>query len=431
MSSLNLDLAEIFTNFVNAFEIGGFSLTIFILFVALVSFILGKSQASNKSLLNNFANSIQKLEGVFGKLQRIENSLNSMNTNTTRNLELIKEQVNKSYERIKKIHKRFKSEQPSEEDVESISESNPVQKLFEDTIIQDTQENFTQESEKEENETKESFWQRLKNLRIFSSTQKLDLKDVKERLLSSDCGVELTEQVLGKLNESFDSTNLKKILESFLIPTKLDLKSYHSSPRVFLFVGVNGVGKTSTVAKLAHKINKLGGKVLTVAADTFRAGAEEQLLIWSKKIGVPCFANPEADKPQTVVFDAIKLAISEKFDFVLIDTAGRLHNKSHLMQELAGIKKVISKQLPNQPEQIFLVLDATAGQTAFSQAKEFLEIVNVSSIILTKLDCAAKGGFIFRISRDLKIPITFISAGEDADSLLSFDPNLFVSQIVG
>lgn len=171
--------------------------------------------------------------------------------------------------------------------------------------------------------------------------------------------------------------------------------------------------------------------MLTVAADTFRAGAEEQLLLWSKKIGVHCFANTSADKPQTVVFDAIKLALNEKFEFVLIDTAGRLHNKTHLMQELGGISKVISKQIPDQPEEIFLVLDATTGQTAFAQAKEFSEIVNVTSIILTKLDCAAKGGVVLRICKELKIPISFASFGEDENSLALFDSSQFVNQLIG
>jgi len=194
-------------------------------------------------------------------------------------------------------------------------------------------------------------------------------------------------------------------------------------------VGVNGTGKTTTIGKLANKLNSTGKKVLLAAADTFRAAAIDQLGVWASRSGVDIIHSQPGADPASVSFDALKAAIARDVDVLLIDTAGRLHTKTNLMAELTKIHKVLQKQSPEAPHQVFLVMDATTGQNGLTQAKQFAQAVNVTGLILTKLDGTAKGGIVFSIARELNIPVRYIGIGEGIDDLEEFDPESFVEAL--
>ena len=204
-----------------------------------------------------------------------------------------------------------------------------------------------------------------------------------------------------------------------------------AKPYVILIVGVNGAGKTTSVAKLAHNYDKAGKKVIIAAADTFRAAAYEQLQIWADRAGVPMIGQGQGSDPASVVYDAVSAAVSRNADVVLVDTAGRLHNKSHLMEELAKIMRVAKKRIPAAPHEVLLVLDGTTGQNAVQQAREFTRFVNVTGLVVTKLDGTAKGGIVLSISRELKLPVKYIGVGEKIDDLQLFDRAEFVAAILG
>jgi len=203
------------------------------------------------------------------------------------------------------------------------------------------------------------------------------------------------------------------------------------SPYVILVVGVNGAGKTTSIAKLAYNYDKAGKKVIIAAADTFRAAAYEQLKIWADRAGVPLIGQGQGADPASVVYDAVSSAVARNVDVVLVDTAGRLHNKSHLMEELAKIMRVARKKVPTAPHEVLLVLDGTTGQNAVQQAREFTKFVNVTGLVLTKLDGTAKGGIVLSISRELKLPVKYIGVGEKIDDLQLFDREKFVEALLG
>jgi fused signal recognition particle receptor len=207
--------------------------------------------------------------------------------------------------------------------------------------------------------------------------------------------------------------------------------SLPAKPYVILIVGVNGAGKTTSVAKLAHNYDKAGKKVIIAAADTFRAAAYEQLQIWADRAGVPMIGQGQGSDPASVVYDAVSAAVSRNADVVLVDTAGRLHNKSHLMEELAKIMRVARKRIPEAPHEVLLVLDGTTGQNAVLQAREFTRFVQVTGLVVTKLDGTAKGGIVLSISRELKLPVKYIGVGEKIDDLQLFDRAEFVSALLG
>jgi fused signal recognition particle receptor len=198
---------------------------------------------------------------------------------------------------------------------------------------------------------------------------------------------------------------------------------------VVLVVGVNGSGKTTTVAKLAHRFRQQGRRVLLAAADTFRAAAGEQLEIWAERAGVPCIGGQPGADPGAVLFDALQAARARGYDLVLADTAGRLHTKYNLMQELQKVRRVAAKAVPGAPHEVWLVLDATTGQNALPQAREFHQAVGVTGLILTKLDGTAKGGAVFAIARELGLPVRFVGVGEGLEDLLPFDADAFVEEL--
>ena len=263
---------------------------------------------------------------------------------------------------------------------------------------------------------------------------------LEEGLLGADVGAELTAALVGRLEQRVREENIRNIDRltavlreetRTLIPQReaggIDVD--RAKPFVILVVGVNGTGKTTTIAKLAARWKGEGKSVVLGAADTFRAAAIEQLQMWADRIGVPMIKHKAGSDPGAVAHDAVAAAKSRGTDIVIIDTAGRLHNKSHLMQELSKVRRVIEKELPGAPHETLLVIDGTTGQNGVNQAEAFLKATNVTGMVVTKLDGTAKGGVILSIMRQFDIPVKFIGVGESADDLIPFDPNAYVETL--
>ncbi|WP_347550376.1 signal recognition particle-docking protein FtsY [Pseudalkalibacillus hwajinpoensis] len=287
--------------------------------------------------------------------------------------------------------------------------------------------------------TRTSFSTKMNNL--VKNYRKVDedfFEELEELLIGADVGVATVMDLIDVLKDEARTRNIKdtKDLQS-VISEKLaellhksdedgSLNVQEDGLTVFLFVGVNGVGKTTTIGKLAHKFKQEGKKVVLAAGDTFRAGAIEQLDVWGERAGVDVIKHQAGSDPAAVVFDAVQSAKSRQADILLCDTAGRLQNKVNLMNELEKVKRVIQKEVPSGPHEVILVLDATTGQNAMSQAKQFGQSTDVSGIALTKLDGTAKGGIVLAIRHELDIPVKLVGLGEKIDDLQEFDPDTFV-----
>ena len=286
--------------------------------------------------------------------------------------------------------------------------------------------------------TKNAVFGRLDGL--FKSFSKVDeelLEELEEILITADVGVNVTESILDSLREKIrkekitDPMEVKAALQVLLREKvgegeKLDLST---SPSVILVIGVNGVGKTTSIAKIANLLKKDGKSVLLAAADTFRAAAIDQLGVWADRVGVELIRHGEGSDPAAVVFDALSAAKKRGTDVVIVDTAGRLHNKKNLMDELAKINRVIERETPGASRETLLVLDATTGQNAVLQAKEFKNAAPLTGLVLTKLDGTAKGGIVFSIKEELGIPVKFICVGEQIDDLQYFVADEFVAAL--
>ncbi|HPC35077.1 MAG TPA: signal recognition particle-docking protein FtsY [Candidatus Marinimicrobia bacterium] len=277
---------------------------------------------------------------------------------------------------------------------------------------------------------------RLPLLGRFFRIDEKTLEEIEETLIQTDLGVELTDILIERLRkvDRKEAARLNEILLkelSALIQPAVASKANFSKPTVILIVGVNGTGKTTTIGKLAAKYASEGQRVLICAADTFRAAAYEQLRIWAERSGVEFIGNPQGKDPSAIAFDAARAAQARNADILLIDTAGRLHTKSNLMEELAKVKRVIGKVIPDAPHEVWLVLDATVGQNGILQAREFQKAIGVTGLILTKLDGTAKGGIALAIHRELNIPIRFLGVGEKLTDLVEFDPNQYVRSLLG
>jgi fused signal recognition particle receptor len=267
------------------------------------------------------------------------------------------------------------------------------------------------------------------------------LDDLEELLITADLGIATTTELLDharrrvKRKELSDPALLKEVLRekirSFITESTrpAELVMPETGPFVIMVIGVNGVGKTTTIGKIAHKFLSSGQSVMLVAADTFRAAAVAQLRVWGERNNIKVVSHKDGADPSSVVYDALATAKEENYDVVLVDTAGRLHTQTNLMEELRKIKRVMAKQLPGAPHEVMLVIDATTGQNGISQAKLFNEAVEVTGITLTKLDGTAKGGIVANICRDLKIPIRFIGIGEQLEDLRDFDPDEFIEAL--
>lgn len=286
--------------------------------------------------------------------------------------------------------------------------------------------------------TKNAFMGRIDSL--LKSFVRIDedlFNELEELLITADVGVSTTEEILDELRARVKDGRLKKpedIREQLsLIVRDLVGESeplnLGTTPSVILIIGVNGVGKTTSIGKIAASLKNDGKKVVVAAADTFRAAAAEQLTVWCDRAGVQLVRQDAGADPAAVVFDAIAAAKSRKADVLLIDTAGRLHNKKNLMDELSKINRVIARELPESDRETLLVLDATTGQNAIMQAKEFRDAAGLTGLILTKLDGTAKGGAILSIRRELGVPLKFIGVGEKIDDMRPFDPEEFVKAL--
>ena len=296
--------------------------------------------------------------------------------------------------------------------------------------------------------TKEGFFDKITKAITGKSTVDEDvLDDLENALVSADVGVDTTVKIIDGIEkrvakDKYVNTNelnriLKEEIQSILVDAPQDtsyinyeLPSGHK-PHVILVVGVNGVGKTTTIGKLAHNFSLAGKSVLLGAADTFRAAAVDQLNIWSERTNVPIVKHAMGSDPSAVAFDAVQSAVARNADVVIIDTAGRLHNKIHLMDELNKIKRSVNKALPGAPHEVMLVLDGSTGQNALEQARHFTAATEVSALTITKLDGTAKGGVVLAIADQFKIPVKFIGVGEKATDLLVFDKKDFVDSLFG
>lgn len=275
---------------------------------------------------------------------------------------------------------------------------------------------------------------------VLSFGKKVDeelFEELEEALILADVGVDTTYKIIQLLKQK---TKEEKIFEASKVRELLAQEIYEilqkdvepfvlTSPMVILIVGVNGVGKTTTIGKLAHLYKKQGKSVMMVAADTFRAAAIDQLEVWAKRVNCPIIKHQEGSDPASVVFDGLQSAKARGIDVVICDTAGRLHNKKNLMEELRKIRKVIDREYSEARVETFLVLDATTGQNALQQAKIFKEVADITGVILTKLDGTAKGGIVIAIKEELNLPIRYIGIGEGMEDLQAFDAKSFVSAI--
>jgi fused signal recognition particle receptor len=321
----------------------------------------------------------------------------------------------------------------------------------EEFLEQESQDEL--EDEEESTEGKVSFFSKLKDglfktrknitdkindvLVSFKAVDEELFDELEEILITSDVGVETSLKILDSLRLKIKQQNIKDPMEIKgllkqemveILGSATEAIGSHS-PEVILIIGVNGVGKTTSIGKISSKLKKSGKKVLIAAADTFRAAAIDQVEVWGKRAGVEVIKHQEGSDPAAVIFDAINAAKSRKIDVLICDTAGRLHNKKNLMEELRKIFKVIDREYPEAHKEVMLVLDATTGQNAISQAKLFKEVANITGIILTKLDGTAKGGIVIGIKSELDIPVKLIGVGEKVNDLQEFIPEDFVNAL--
>lgn len=336
--------------------------------------------------------------------------------------------------------KTSESQEQTDEENETPSNSEDDKQTAEAELTEDNDE--VKEYDEGLKKSRNSFSARFNHfLANFRSVDEEFFDDLEELLIESDVGYETALRISDELREEVKLKNVKKRADvSDVIVEKLvdmydeegkeEDNSLHFStdktPTVFLFVGVNGAGKTTTIGKLAHRYQAQGKKVLLAAGDTFRAGAIEQLQEWGKRVNVPVEAKAAQTDPASVVYDAVQRAINEDFDILLVDTAGRLQNKQNLMRELEKIKRVITRELPEAPQEVLLVLDGSTGQNALSQAKQFNDTTQVSGIVLTKLDGSSQGGIVLAIRNELHLPVKLVGLGEQMDDLRDFDAEKFI-----
>lgn len=376
---------------------------------------------------------------------------------------------------LNKFFDKFKSKKDDEEvknteedlqqeELENSQSDENIEKSEE--VIEDKNEDSETDSEKypeesqeiieDKEENKEGFFEKLKNSllktrdnisnkidQVLANYRTVDeelFEEIEETLISADIGVETTLKIVAqlrdkvKLNNIQDPSKIKNVLADILkeniINDKIDNNLDVDDKTIILVVGVNGVGKTTTIGKLAMKFKKDGKKVLMVAADTFRAAAIEQLTEWANRAKVDIISHKEGSDPASVVFDGVSAMKSRDADILICDTAGRLHNKKNLMNELNKIKRVIEKEYPEAKKEILLIVDGTTGQNAIIQAKEFMNATDLTGAIITKLDGTAKGGMIFPLEMELGIPVKFIGIGEQVNDLVKFEPEKFIEAII-
>ena len=358
------------------------------------------------------------------------------------------------YEEIEEIQEELAQEIEESEEVEEAQQSQEIEEDIEqeDEFVEEIEETETIE----EKPKKVSLFDRLKQgltkakqgitdrvdevLKAYTKVDEELLEDLEEVLITADVGVNTTMDIIEKLEDAIRRKKitdpqdvreeLKLIIEDILSKddTKLDVSH---SPTIILMVGVNGVGKTTTIGKLAHRYKSEGKKVLLAAGDTFRAAAIDQLEVWANRCNVDIIKHQEGADPGAVIFDAIKASKSRGVDVLICDTAGRLHNKSNLMNELGKVFKIVDREYPEAKKEVLLVVDATTGQNAVSQAKSFKEVCDITGLVLTKLDGTAKGGVVLAVKSEVDVPVKLIGVGEQMEDLQDFDSKSFVDALFG
>lgn len=358
---------------------------------------------------------------------------------TEENAETENEAVAETTETSEEAVAEKAEEQEETADEESTEATEDVEEETETTeeAEESTEEKTTELYEKGLEKSNKGFGARLNAfLAKFRTVDEEFFDDLEELLIESDVGYETSEELTdqlreeAKLQKAKSRDDLKRVIVQKLVEvydenanSENEKLAYdpNAKPNVYLFVGVNGAGKTTTVGKLAKRFHDQGKKVLLVAADTFRAGAVEQLVEWGKRTGVPVVTGPDKADPAAVVYDGLERAIAEEADYLLVDTAGRLQNKVNLMNELEKIQRTIKKRLPEQPAETLLVLDGSTGQNALLQAKDFDKTTKLSGLVLTKLDGSSKGGVVLSIRHEMKLPVKLVGLGEKAEDLADFD----------
>lgn len=364
--------------------------------------------------------------------------------------EIEKEEIHKeAIEKIEELEEIVKEEQEKKEELieelDQLSELNSDDKYAQDEVEEELQEEvkkglFARLMEGL-SKTKSNIMGRVDD--ILNSYTKIDedlLEELEEVLITADVGLTTTMDIIDQLRVMIKKRGvtdplevrdlLKEIISNILTEGNPKIE-IDPSPAVIVMVGVNGVGKTTTIGKLAQKYKKDGKKVMLASADTFRAAATEQLDIWATRVGVDIIKHHEGADPGAVIFDAIKASQSRKVDLLICDTAGRLHNKANLMNELGKIFKIIDSEYPEAKKEVLLVVDATTGQNAVSQAKTFKEVADITGIVLTKLDGTAKGGVVLAVKSEVDVPVKLIGVGEKAEDLQVFDAQSFTDAIFG
>ncbi|WP_195929049.1 signal recognition particle-docking protein FtsY [Intestinibacter sp.] len=362
-----------------------------------------------------------------------------------------------SDEEIEEIKEELAQEIEESEEVEEAEEAQQSQEIEEDIEQEDEFVEEIEETETiEEKPKKVSLFDRLKQgltkakqgitdrvdevLKAYTKVDEELLEDLEEVLITADVGVNTTMDIIKKLEDAIRRKKitdpqdvreeLKLIIEDILSKDDTKLDASHS-PTIILMVGVNGVGKTTTIGKLAHRYKSEGKKVLLAAGDTFRAAAIDQLEVWANRCNVDIIKHQEGADPGAVIFDAIKASKSRGVDVLICDTAGRLHNKSNLMNELGKVFKIVDREYPEAKKEVLLVVDATTGQNAVSQAKSFKEVCDITGLVLTKLDGTAKGGVVLAVKSEVDVPVKLIGVGEQMEDLQDFDSKSFVDALFG
>jgi fused signal recognition particle receptor len=360
------------------------------------------------------------------------------------------EEKARSDQKTEEVSESFETDDAQAETPENKKDVEPQELESETPIPYDSND---QETDQAAPEKQKGFLKRLKNglsktrkllttdiNELFAGNRKIDdelLEELEELLISSDIGVQtamdLIQSISVKSSEISGPDQLKEILKEKILEllnaTMKSSQKISDKPHVIMVIGVNGVGKTTTIGKLAARFSASGKKVIIAAADTFRAAATEQLAIWADRAGVEIIKHKEMSDPAAVAYDSIEAALARNADIVLVDTAGRLHTRKNLMEELKKIKRTISKKLAGAPHEVLLILDATTGQNALSQTKLFNDALDVTGIALTKLDGTAKGGIVVSICNALEIPLKYIGVGEKIEDLQEFDPIEFVNAL--
>ena len=382
-----------------------------------------------------------------------EDEIESNTTEETKNEEAVSQEILE--EQIEAQEEIAEIEEIKAEDIERAQDIETQEKQDEIEESEDTVENQI-DDEVEEKPKKVSLFDRLKQgltkakqgitdridevLKAYTKVDEELLEDLEEVLITADVGVNTTMDIIEKLEDVIRTKKitdpqdvreeLKLIIEDILSKddTKLDVSH---SPTIILMVGVNGVGKTTTIGKLAHRYKSEGKKVLLAAGDTFRAAAIDQLEVWANRCNVDIIKHQEGADPGAVIFDAIKASKARGVDVLICDTAGRLHNKSNLMNELGKVFKIVDREYPEAKKEVLLVVDATTGQNAVSQAKSFKEVCDITGLVLTKLDGTAKGGVVLAVKSEVDVPVKLIGVGEQMEDLQDFDSKSFVDALFG